>query len=260
MRRGFSLVELSIVLVILGLLTGGILAGKSLIRASELRSVATEYQRWVTATYTFREKYMDLPGDFRDATRVWGLMDSTVSVYCTSISGAALNPNGTGACDGTGDGIIDNNGYAAPGANRAAERYQYWRHLALAGLIEGTYNGKSGAGSHDHNPGVNTPTSKFTNAFWGTYYNATAWGFEFDLGAKRTNNGPVDPAFRSEEAWNLDTKLDDGKPRQGKIYVRSDATNCYLPNVGNVTDPTAEYLLSDSGINCAFTFPRVFGF
>ncbi len=55
MKNGFSLVELSIVLVILGLPTGGILAGQSLIRAAELRSVSTEYNRFVTATQSFRD-------------------------------------------------------------------------------------------------------------------------------------------------------------------------------------------------------------
>lgn len=69
--RGFSLVELSIVLVILGLLTGGILAGQSLIRASELRSVSTELQRYSSAIYSFRDQYMALPGDMLNATSFW---------------------------------------------------------------------------------------------------------------------------------------------------------------------------------------------
>ena len=72
MQRGFSLVELSIVLVILGLLTGGILAGQSLIRASELRAVSTEFQRYVAAVNTFRDKYFMLPGDMSNATAFWG--------------------------------------------------------------------------------------------------------------------------------------------------------------------------------------------
>jgi len=69
---GFSLVELSIVLVILGLLTGGILGGQALIRAAELRAVTTEYDRWVTATRTFQDKYFALPGDMTNATAFWG--------------------------------------------------------------------------------------------------------------------------------------------------------------------------------------------
>jgi len=52
-RHGFSLVELSIVLVILGLLTGGILGGQSLIRAAELRSIASDLFRYGTAVNSF---------------------------------------------------------------------------------------------------------------------------------------------------------------------------------------------------------------
>ena len=62
-QPGFSLVELSIVLVILGLLTGGILAGQSLIRAAELRSISTDYSRYIAAVQAFRDKYFALPGD-----------------------------------------------------------------------------------------------------------------------------------------------------------------------------------------------------
>jgi prepilin-type N-terminal cleavage/methylation domain-containing protein len=60
-RRGFSLVELSIVLVILGLLTGGILTGQNLIRAAELRSAVTELQRHQASTQSFRDKYFAIP-------------------------------------------------------------------------------------------------------------------------------------------------------------------------------------------------------
>ena len=70
--QGFSLVELSIVLVILGLLTGGILAGQNLIRASELRSVSTQINQLNTAFMTFRDTYFALPGDMRNAQDFWG--------------------------------------------------------------------------------------------------------------------------------------------------------------------------------------------
>jgi Tfp pilus assembly protein FimT len=51
--NGFSSVELAIVLVILGLLVGGILAGQSLIRAAEIRGITTDMTRFNTATQTF---------------------------------------------------------------------------------------------------------------------------------------------------------------------------------------------------------------
>ena len=69
----FSLVELSIVLVILGLLTGGILAGQSLIRAAQLRAVSTEYSRYVASINSFRDKYFGWPGDLRNATAFWSV-------------------------------------------------------------------------------------------------------------------------------------------------------------------------------------------
>ena len=69
---GFSLLELSIVLVILGLLAGGVLSGKSLIRAAELRTIGTERDRFRTAMYAFRDKYFMLPGDISNATSFWG--------------------------------------------------------------------------------------------------------------------------------------------------------------------------------------------
>jgi prepilin-type N-terminal cleavage/methylation domain-containing protein len=136
--RGFSLVELSIVLVILGLLTGGILAGQSLIRASELRAVTTEYQRYATATQTFRDKYFALPGDFRDATRFWQRMTNTAD--CITNSTAAVNA--AGSCDGDADAFIE----AAAAASQSGEMFHYWRQLALAGLVEGTYSGVAGGG------------------------------------------------------------------------------------------------------------------
>ena len=127
-RNAFSLVELSIVLVILGLLTGGILGGQSLIRAAELRALTTEYQRYFAAVSTFRDKYFALAGDMTNATSFWG-KDTTSTAQCTSDSGTGGTP---GTCNGNGDGWIGTD---------LRENYRAWQQLSLAGLIEGNYVG-----------------------------------------------------------------------------------------------------------------------
>ena len=92
---GFSLVELAIVLVILGLLIGGVLSGQSLIRASELRSVTQQYQSIIAATVSFRDKYFAIPGDMNNASQFWGLQASYGSCY-NAASSSALTCNGNG--------------------------------------------------------------------------------------------------------------------------------------------------------------------
>jgi prepilin-type N-terminal cleavage/methylation domain-containing protein len=261
MRYGFSLVELSIVLVILGLLTGGILAGQSLIRASELRAVTSEYQRYAAATQTFRDKYFAVPGDFRDATRFWTRQVGTAD--CVTNSGAAVST--PGACDGNGDGRID----SAAAVSAAGEMYQYWRQMALAGLIEGSYTGLAGPGTPtagwDCVIGSNVPRSKISNVGWSTrqlfnYAGDGGWygldyGNLFTIGGQATGTTTMTAAFKSEEAWNIDTKLDDGKPGAGKV-VTNWSNNC--TNSASQVVLTGDYNLSSTSVNCAIHFRQQF--
>lgn len=266
MGRGFSLVELSIVLVILGLLTGGILAGQSLIRASELRAVTTEYQRYVTAVATFRDKYFGIPGDFRDATRFWSRQVN--AAHCVTNSAAAVST--PGACDGDGDGLIE----WPPAASQSGEVHQFWRQLALAGLIEGSYSGYAGSAGIAHCVlGNDCPRSKMTNAGWGTWWPnqyGTPYGdagtFSLDygnviiFGAPQPNWLPNVPILKPEEAWNIDTKLDDGKPAYGNVIALYWANLCSVADDGTSagTDYAASYKLSDSSIQCAFFFRHAY--
>lgn len=62
-RKGFTLVELSIVLVIIGLLIGGVLKGQSMIENAKIKKVASDMDSLVAATYSYQDKFNALPGD-----------------------------------------------------------------------------------------------------------------------------------------------------------------------------------------------------
>jgi hypothetical protein len=119
------------VLIILGLLIGGILGGQSLIKASELRALVTEQEKYQIAFNNFREKYNALPGDFTKATAFWG-----TAANCPGTAAQGTTDGTT--CDGDGNGEID---YYYANSNEA---FRAWQHLSNAGLIEGTYNGVRG--------------------------------------------------------------------------------------------------------------------
>jgi prepilin-type N-terminal cleavage/methylation domain-containing protein len=250
--RAFSLVELSIVLVILGLLIGGILSGQALIRAAELRSITTEYSRYVTATQTFRDKYFALPGDMTNATSFWNAAHATPATCVTTASSTALT------CNGNGDGQI----YPGTGSN---ESYRYWQHLANAGLIEGSYSGIADGTNTYSSTTANSPRSKISSSLWFVWYSGNlgdstfftgTYGNYFEMGQISGNVDPYLPILKPEEAWNIDTKIDDGKPGLGKLMIRWWGT---CTNAAAETDnATAAYLLSSSAIGCTLIFPRVF--
>lgn len=250
--HAFTLVELSIVLVILGLLTGGILTGQSLIRAAELRSVTTELHRYQTATQTFRDKYMAIPGDMNTATKFWG--DDNAACPDAAVT------NGTpGTCNGDNNGTIT----TSASAGATGERFEFWRQLALAGLIEGSYTGLAGpVGTTDHVVGTNAPASKYPSGLWSANTNGIVTGNanQFDrkhasntfvLGKRDpTDGGANEPLLKPEEAWNIDAKLDDGKPGTGRITARY--WNNLCATASSSADIAADYNLTSTIAQCAF--------
>ena len=252
-QAGFSLVELSIVLVILGLVIGGVLTGKSLIRAAELRGVTTDYQRFVAATQIFNEKYQALPGDITNATEFWGT--------AAACPGTHLQPSTDArTCNGNGNGMVFGE---TPSSN---ESYRFWQHLANAGLISGTYSGVTG-GAVNANTSIaaNSPSGKASNQLWFVWHWPTVasiagqgW-FQRDYG----NRLSVGSAFPNAEPWGvgnpaemlgIDIKLDDGKPATGKVMVHpADCTDAT-----SNTDFESDYLVTASDVTCLLMFPSAF--
>lgn len=245
---GFSLVELSIVLVILGLLVGGILTGQNLIRAAELRSVGTELDAYRTAVNLFRDKYFAAPGDIGNAIAFWDEAHITPAT-CATTEGA-----GTQTCNGDGDGQIEQTASVTGGTSN--EMFRFWQHLANAGLITGTFTGVEGSDSQHAVGGVNTPLSKVGNLIWNiryigvdtNYYPSQHRKNLFMLGTQNTNGWPGGSGLMPEEMWNIDTKMDDGKPGTGRISTFGDAD---LDCVISADDPDTDYKLSLTTQGCS---------
>ncbi len=234
------------------------LSGQALIRAAELRSVSTEYSRYVTATQTFRDKYFSIPGDMNNATRFWGRLNGNAD--CVSNSTPAAAVAAPGACDGNGDGAI----FASVAANQSGEGFQFFRHLALAGLIEGSYTGIAGAaGYRQLVAGTNAPRGKLSNSAWWLgvlgISDGTSFAWAGDYGNPMSYGG-VEPTdinetaiFKPEEAWNIDAKIDDGKPALGKVRDYRVSNGCHTQSTQALAAST-EYALNTTTEQCTLVF------
>ena len=125
-QKGFTLIEIAIVLVIIGLLLGGILKGQELINSARVRNLADQNSGIQAAYFGFIDRYRQIPGD----------MDPTDA--CDAIG--LTNLGGTGNCNaygsgGDGDGTLDAEDYAEASA--------VWDHLSGAGFIHGNYDGSA---------------------------------------------------------------------------------------------------------------------
>lgn len=196
--KAFTLVELSIVIVIIGLLVGGVMAGMSLVKSARLQSVITDYNKYNTSYTTFKLQYNAIPGDMKNASSYWG----------TAVNG-------------------DGNRLVGDYAINQAEALGVWQHLALAGLIEGTYTGTYGAGIV---LGSNAPKTGYNSKTTFYAYGSNLWA-QYSKGNSMVlcglnNVGFDDSQINVIDAYNIDRKIDDGMPYTGNIITYSgvDAT------------------------------------
>ncbi|SNR78329.1 prepilin-type N-terminal cleavage/methylation domain-containing protein [Methylobacillus rhizosphaerae] len=111
---GFTLIELAIVLVIIGLLLGGVLKGQELINSAKVKNLAADFKNVQVYLYGYQDKFRALPGD-----------DAAADVH---LAGA------TKATTGAGNGIINGNWDAS---DAGAESILFWQHVRLAGFAPG---------------------------------------------------------------------------------------------------------------------------
>ncbi len=293
MRTGFTLIEISIVLVIIGLIVGGILVGQNLIAAAGVRATIAQIEKYNQAVNTFREKYGELPGD---------LNFSVAAQF-----GFAARGQYAGEGDGNGviEGVSSNGAGNNLGANEGiGETTMFWVDLSYAKLIDGTFN----RASSTVDPGYLATSSMpafFPQAKLGQGNFVYVWSGGWPEGESGTSPGdslnyfgisPIisitsgsvtsTPGLTVSQAYAIDSKIDDGLPQFGKVMALYDngfpmwaggplsagasslatggpttaatpgsAQTCY--DNGNVNGKAQTYSLEQSGgtgVNCALSF------
>ena len=238
-NSGFSLLELSVVLMVIALLAGGVMVGKDLIRQSAVRSVVGDVERIKSAVDSFKNIYGALPGDMTNATDIWG-----TAAACPP----TVDFTGTATCNGNGNGrILMGDATTPPNPSLAPEWFYSWHHLSNAKLIEGSYTGRPGSGGvRQAVPGVNVYAGRMRNtgftldgqdivvdthgSYWSGYY--TVMLHFGSIGTGHTFGRVLTP----EEAYRIDEKMDDGRPGLGVVRAYKDPAmpgttqNCTEPN------------------------------
>ncbi len=185
-QKGFTLVEIAIVLVIIGLLLGGILKGQELINSARVRNLADSTSGIQAAYFGFIDRYRRVPGD-------WDKTTANASIGGTINSG------------GNNNGRLDNTAsFVEPNA--------LWEHLSKAGFINGSYTGATAEPTTANGGGPFNPfNSAIVMARTADYIDDAVAVPPVRLHLIVGRGTPVDMARE------LDTKLDDSSPGTGGL-------------------------------------------
>jgi prepilin-type N-terminal cleavage/methylation domain-containing protein len=199
-QRGFTLVEIAIVLMIVGLLIGGVLRGQELITSARVRNMVDQKSSIQTAIISFQDRFKMLPGD---------------------LSAAQILIVGNGAIAATagatqGDGTVNVAIAAGVVSGDSAVMFQ---NLNAAGFISCAQctTAVAGAASTPSNTMVNT----FGDYLWygnivGGAVATSAWWDGVGDSRKVLGSGS---SVSSQVLAELDRKADDGVPASGQFRV-----------------------------------------
>ena len=182
-QTGFTLIEIAIVLVIIGLLLGGILKGQELITSARVRNLISQQEGVKAAYFGFLDRFRALPGDYNQASK---------NISCTP------------ACtDGNNNGIIR----SIADGDTIDEHIAVWEHLSKTGFINGSYTYAAGA---------ELPSSAPTNPY-ARYLRLNYDGAYGACGATLRHNIKTGNQIPSDILAEIDRKTDDGLATSGSF-------------------------------------------
>jgi prepilin-type N-terminal cleavage/methylation domain-containing protein len=249
-HRGFTLVELAIVITIIGLLIGGILKGQEMIQNARVTATIAQVQGYQAALETFQDRYDQLPGDMPVATA--RLPGCTAANFC-------MNGNGNsriGAYAGPAapkSNVMDSQ--AGTATMPDAETTMFWKHLALADLISGVNPAADPAapawgrthpssvfagGFHAAHGQTNTGTGSPITGLGGNGLIVVLRNSQAGLGHNElsTLTAPVAPIYGQQ----IDKKMDDGDRIRGWVIGQglspASNTSCHHPDDGTLWNVT----------------------
>jgi prepilin-type N-terminal cleavage/methylation domain-containing protein len=180
-QQGFTLIEIAIVLVIIGLLLGGVLKGQELIQSARVRNLISQQDGTKAAYFGFLDRFRALPGDYSQAN--------------PNIANVAAGSNGNN------NGRIE----AIAGGGTIDEHIAAWEHLSKAGFINGSFTYAVVPETTATAP--TNPYARYLRVIYDAVYGTGAGAARHNL--KTGNQIP------SDIMAEIDRKIDDGNPVGG---------------------------------------------
>ena len=221
-QRGFTLIEIAIVLVIIGLLLGGVLKGQELITSARVRNLISQQDGIKAAYFGFLDRFRALPGDYVNAT--------------TNIAGSTVNGNGNGQIEAAATTL-------APTAPNANEDIAVWEHLSRSGFITGAY---TSAATYSAASAMSNPYGAYLMLRYANTYADSAVAPAVAATRHILTTGNQIPADLLAE---IDRKVDDGAPTTGSFRFTTTFATGVAPSA---TCAAATWLVTGSiDGNCA---------
>lgn len=229
-QRGFTLLEIVIVVLIVGFLLAGVLKGQEMITSAKVKRLAGQLEEIRASYLGFQDRYKALPGDYAEAN---------VSLDCGSVT----------CLIGNGDSRIRANETPLNGS-QVHEDILVWSHLASSGFLKGDYRMTNGATQPDEG---NTPKNAYAIylqiVFDGRYGVSDGGTLRHNL----KTGGQIPVSVIAE----LDRKVDDGKPYKGGLQFSTYQSGAaFSPTEGGPSgcttalDLEADWNLQGGNANC----------